>query len=240
MDEAEREQTQDSRGAVKTVVDELAEVLGLLFKPGAAQLGLIVSDEVQHWRLRNLQRLAEKVKRAKNRGRANPRVAWSVIEQATSTDDDGLLDMWAGLLDSSRAEAEPSDANIMFASRLAQMSADQAKILNYLCSEGPKWENGDLLIGQLLRTPVADHPFFARFNRVALDLDLDNLRHLGLVEGGIDVSEPDYINATASALGLHMYVRCMGSRMAPVDYFLTDPNVLRASSNAAPEEKPPA
>jgi hypothetical protein len=243
MDEVEPlqpEQPEDGRGAVKTVVDEIAAYLGLVFRPAAGQLGLIVSDQVQHWRLRNLERLADKVKRGRTRGRANPRVAWSVLEQATSTDDDGLLDMWAGLLDSSRSESDPADTNIMFTSRLAQMSAVQAEILNHLCTEWKKRENKDLMVGHPTTVTIVDDPFFSKFDRVALDLDLDHLRHLGLIEGGIDMDDPESVRVAASALGLHMYVRCVGSQLAPVDYFLTDPNVLRAGSDATSGQEPPA
>jgi hypothetical protein len=226
---------EESTGAVQRVVAELSDYLGLLFKPAAGQLGLIAFDQVQHWRLRNLMRLTEKLKRLKNRGRANPRVAWAVLEQAASTDDDGLLDMWAGLLDSSRSESNPSDANIMFVSRLAQLSANQAQILNHLCANGKKRETGAaLLIGEEVVIKIKDDEFFGPRDRVALDLDLDHLRHLGLIEGGIMAHSPDELNISSSALGLHMYVRCVGSRLAPIDYFLTDPNVVRADTTSPP------
>lgn len=218
-------------GAVQRVVSEISDYLGLLFKPAAGQLGLIAFDQVQHWRLRNLTRLTEKVKRSERKGRANPRLAWAILEQATSTDDDGLLDMWAGLLNSSRGE-NPTDTNISFVSRLSQMSSTQANILNYLCVHGAKSRHGSLLMGRLVPEPLSDHKFFGSMDPVQLDLDLDHLRSLGLIEGGITADQANSILVAPSALGLYMYVRCIGSGLAPVDYFILDPTVEDGSKKS--------
>ena len=224
------------KGAAHRLVSEIAEYLGLVFKPAAEELGLLMADEVQAWRLSNLRRLNQKLHgKGKNKGRANPRIAISALGQASATDDDTLLDMWAGLIDSSRAET-PDDANITFVWRLAQMSGLQARILARLCELSPKRVSGDLLVS--LQTEIPREEFFPEVSTVLLDQELDNLRSLGLIDGGFTAWDPSKVDAGPSALGLLMYVRCQGSQLAPADYFVLEARPLNEPASEDPSDGP--
>jgi len=55
-----------------------------------------------------------------------------------------------------------------------------------------------------------------------LDREMDRLRDLGLLtpDSGFVADSPSNVAyLTPSALALHMYVRCNGSRASPVEYF---------------------
>jgi hypothetical protein len=226
-------------GAVQKIITEFSDYLGLVFKPAAEQLGLIFFDQVQNWRVRNLVRLTEKVKRlGKNKGSANPRITSAVLEHAVSTDDDTLLNMWAGLLDSSRRERDPNDENIAFVSILSQMSAGQAVLFNHICSTAQKRRVGQhLLVGVERVSKIDDDELYSTVNVVQLDLDLDYLNSRALISGGILSNEPDLVQVLPTALGLYMYTRCLGSQLAPIDFFVLELEVVDApkEGDANPE-----
>lgn len=212
--------------AAQGFLTQLSELLGLVFKPGAEELGLIVADEVQAWRLSNLRRLAAKLRKRDAEGRAHPRVALGAIEQASATDDETLLDMWAGLIDSSRSET-PDDANITFIGHLSCMSAFQARILNYLCERCEKLEADGLIVSRTMYFPIQSDPLFGSIPRQLLDQELDNLRTTGLADVGIHLGDrPSDVSGCPTALGFYLYVRCQGSHLAPADYFVLETQPL--------------
>lgn len=220
--------------AAQGLLSQMAELLGLVFKPGAEELGLIVRDEVQAWRLSNLRRLASKLRKRDVSGRAHPRVAIAALEQASATDDETLLSMWAGLLDSSRSET-PDDANITFVGHLARMSALQARILNHLCARCAKLEADGLVVSRTDYFQIDSDEVFGPVPRQLLDQELDNLRASGLADVGIDLDRSGEVRGCPTPLGLYLYVRCQGSQLAPVDYFVLEVEPLRPP--AAPPEQ---
>ena len=54
-----------------------------------------------------------------------------------------------------------------------------------------------------------------------LDRELDHLRELGLIDGGLEPGSP-WIRIRPTPLALHLYVRCRGSRLSPVEFFGLD------------------
>lgn len=215
-------------------VSQLAEIMGLVFRPGAAELGLIVQDEVQAWRLWNLRRLGKKLRKRDAKGRAHPRVGMAALQQASATDDETLLDMWAGLIDSSRAE-RPDDANITFVARLSDMSALQARILCFLCERCPKFDADGLLFSRREYWDIEGHELFGSVSRELLDQELDQLRASGLADVGINLDFPTQVFGCPTALGLYLYVRCQGSQLAPADYFMLEAQPYRPASQSPVE-----
>jgi hypothetical protein len=66
---------------------------------------------------------------------------------------------------------------------------------------------------------ISELPAIMMINDIhIIDRELDHLRSLGLIPGRI-MQGSNYANIAPTALGLYMYVRCMGSSDSPVDYF---------------------
>ena len=129
--------------------------------------------------------------------------------------------MWAGLLASSCSVTGDDDSNLIFINILSQITSLQAKIVNYACEKAEKEVSTNGLVVS------ASHLVFkvekliqvtgnSDFNR--LDRELDHLRYLGVMRGGIHTNT-ESVDLTPTDLGLQMFVRCQGSNESPIIYF---------------------
>ena len=139
--------------------------------------------------------------------------------------------LWSRLLAN---EEGRDDGDMIYEHLLAQLTAAEARILDYACRHSTKEVTAAGFI--------AARPFLCVFGRLReisgiddlhqLDRDLDHLRSLELLssaEGGFDAACRDRIaNITPTTLALNLYVRCQGSTDTPLVHF-----GLAGSENAA-------
>lgn len=209
-----------------------AEVLlATVCKPALQELGLMLRDRVQEWRINNILRVLDKAKgkiqfkEDKLRLSAHPRVALSIIENASMIDDDAIQDLWAGLFASSCIEESTnSDENLVFVNLLKQISSPQARILEHACKNAKinEFENG-LIFGEEYRIPGTELVELTGINDIQrLDRELDYLRAIYLLrdEAGFRGSKAELVaDITPTTLCLHLYARCRGHNGSPLDFY---------------------
>ncbi|EFK36356.1 Uncharacterised protein [Chryseobacterium gleum] len=116
-------------------------LLSRICLPAAEELGLMYKDKVRHWRLNNIIKIIEKSNDklqfidGEINLNAHPRVIKEIIENGSWCDDDTIQEMWAGLIASSCNEDDGDDLNLIFVNTLKQLTRNQVKILNYICSK---------------------------------------------------------------------------------------------------------
>jgi hypothetical protein len=222
--------------AVKKVtdasVDGAAAFLSRICLPAAEEFGLLLRDRVRYWRSQNiasiLARTQDKLAASHEDDlSAHPRIVSQIVENGSWIDDSVVQDMWAGLLSSSCTEVGDDDSNLLFTNLLASLSGLQARILKHACETCEKELHAnelvtarDFTVPRLSADELISMTGESDLHR--LDREMDHLRELGLLSdySGFDVhATPATAQLTPSAIALHMYVRCQGSRMTPQEYF---------------------
>jgi hypothetical protein len=197
--------------------------------PAAKEYGLLLQDHVKEMRRQNavriLNRAEEKLKleQGEKEVAAQPRIVAEIIEKGTWIEDSEVQDLWAGLLSSSCSEDGDDDSNLIFLNILGQLTKSEAKILKYLCGHSDVQWYAPMAF--LILDSACDPEAYLRvaeygpigeveaFHR--LEFEFHHLNSLDLVVGGPNQSV--YLKVTSLALSL--YVRCMGSRQLPYEYF---------------------
>jgi hypothetical protein len=128
--------------------------------------------------------------------------------------------MWAGLLSSSCTPDGQDDSNLIFINLLSQLTKSQARLLNYSCEKATKFvHSSGLIFTYDIIIQISELPAIMKINDIhIIDRELDHLRSLGLIPGGI-ITGSNNANIAPTPLGLYMYVRCKGSYDSPVNYF---------------------
>jgi len=219
------------------LVDGAGAFLGRICLPAAEEFGQLLRDRIKYWRAVNASKIAAMAEarlRALNAGKsvqAHPRLVGAIIEQGSWTDDEEVQQMWAGLLASSCTQSGTDEENLLFINYLQQLNSTQAKVLNHACNAAPKkvQENGLIWADDLFCSAAKVRELTGVEDIQRLDRELDHLRVLGLIEGGIQLhaslTAEGAIELTPTPLALHMYVRCQGSRESPVAFFaLSNPS----------------
>jgi hypothetical protein len=215
----------------KAAVDGASAFLGRICLPAAEEIGLLFRDRVRAWRAANAVAIALKAERkliglGTHEGlHAHPRLVSAVVENGSWSETEEVQEMWAGLLASSCTADGKDEDNLLFIGILQQLTASEAKILNYACSTAKKsLTPSGLIWAEDLECPadrIREVTGVADIHR--LDRELDHLRALGLIEGGFDYSTPitgaTVAIMTPTSLALNMYARCQGSRQSPVEFF---------------------
>lgn len=228
---------------VKGTVDGAAAFFSRICLPAAEEFGLLLRDKVSNWRAKNLVKIAERAEKKLlsnpdgSTEYAHPRIASLIVEQGSWADDDDVQQMWSGLLASSCTKKGDDESNLMFINLLSQITSSEARMLNYGCEKVKKSNtksNWISIEGQVI-VSVEELKKIAVLDDVQrLDRELDHLRVLGLIEGGLRKPTPveSFIETTVirrspsiianlspTYLGLQMYVRCQGSKLSPAEYF---------------------
>lgn len=219
--------------AVKSVADGTikgtAAFLSRICLPAAKEFGLLLKDQVRNWRANNLNSMLVKAERIATETRmsdvaqAHPRIVATILEQSSWQDDDGLQELWAGLLAASCEKSVPSDSNLVFVQLLSQITPIQARILEYACVQSRKF-----LVRTGLVSAHGPHIDVKTLQEIAgvsdlhlLDLQLDHLRSLELIHSGINLRGD--VDITPTALAIHFFAKCKGSKGSGVDYFNIKP-----------------
>jgi len=203
--------------------------LKIVCVPALEEFGLLIKDQIRHWRLNNLSNIL-----AKAQGKigfedenlqlkAHPRVALAIIENGSLNDNDEVQELWAGLFASSCTKDGLDDENLIFVDLLKQLTVCEARILKYSCKRVRKvlHENG-LVVGEELTLDCKTLIEISGIPEIhRLDRELDHLRSLeligaGLGSGGFSISDHSLIaDITPTALALALYVKTQGHNIEP-------------------------
>jgi hypothetical protein len=208
------------------VVDGSAAFLSRICLPAAEEFGELLRDRVHHWRAQNLAETTRKAEEkleqsaAGENVHAHPRLVSNILEEASWIDDSRVQDFWAGLLASSCTSEGDDDSNMIFVNILSLLTKLQARIIDYACMQSPKHSTMQGLIhsGYLSVSVDTLKDVTGETDIQRLDRELDHLRELGLIVGGIHPGGNDAV-LTPAPLAHHLYVRCQGSRASPTEYF---------------------
>lgn len=211
-------------------VDAATAFLGKLCMPAVKELGMLAKEKVHAWRTGNIVALAQKTEDKMKENdlpdgvHSHPRLVSLIVEQAAWSNDSIVQDLWAGLLASSCTEQGDDDSNLIFTNLLSNLTKMEARILKHACESSTKIRNhlGLIYAEQLWISTRGMIEMTGENDVQRLDRELDHLRSLSLLDHGgyTVVNKCDTLLITPTPLALHMYVRCQGSRKAPVEYFL--------------------
>lgn len=217
---------------VKKSLEGIQGFVELVCKPALGEIGLLAQDQIRFWRLNNVIRMLEKSKgKLEFEGdsfqlKSNPRIGLSIIENSSYVDNEGLLDMWAGLFASSCSENGQDDENLIFVDILKRLTSAQAKIVKYSVENCRKilYPNGLVLPENGLEIHADNLKELTGISNIhRIDRELDSLRTMGLfpdLSGGFTVDAPDLIaGITPTYLALSLYIRCEGSSSDPDKYW---------------------
>jgi len=226
-------------------IEGASAVWSCICLPAAEEVGLLLRDRVSYWRACNLLSMTKKLekklaeKKIPAGAHAHPRLVHAIVEQGGWVEDSLVQDMWVGLLSSSCTDSGDDDSNLIFVNMLGSLTKLQAKVLKHACEQAIKYISPSGLIhASPLHISVKDLGQVTEENDVhRLDRELDYLRAAGLLEGSMSSTDANHARLTPSSLALHMYVRCQGSRVSPVEFFKLLPT---SAASAAPPATSPA
>jgi hypothetical protein len=213
--------------ATKAAIDAASAFLGRICLPAAEEFGLLIRDKISFWRLKNFLKISEKAENLLKMNpdfelkHSHPRLVFSILEHGSWSEDSTVQDMWAGLLASSCTSGGEDDSNLIFINLLSHLTKSQARLLKFSCECSGKYVErpGLIMVGQFVIKLNTLFKVMEIDDINIIDRELDHLRSLGLIVGGIIPEKDDSADITPTALALYMYVRCQGSKDSPVDYF---------------------
>src|ERR1043165_3809210 len=161
-----------------TIDKSLDAVKGFLQKlvgPSVDEMGLLLSDNVKLWRLKNQLRNLEKVKTIVekeniNTKQVNLKVLFPYLEGVSLEDDNELQDLWANLF----VNYIDADKNLrvnVYPSVLSQLSTQEVTVLKFLMEEKAHYIGKSKTVTEIN----------------AEDEVIANLSRLGLIEDDLDV-----------------------------------------------------
>ena len=212
-----------------SVIDGVAAFLSRICLPAAEEYGLLLRDRVRGWRTQNVAAITQAAERklgdagAAEGVSAHPRLVNRILEEGSWIEDSEVQEMWGGLLASACSKTGDDDSNLLFVNLLSGLTGLQARILRYACEHARKYKSSSGLIQSSLLEVTAEDliKLTGEVDLQRLDREMDHLRALELLnQGGFSVEGgPLTAGLTPTALALHLYARCQGSRSSPIDYF---------------------
>lgn len=220
--------------SLKIIVEKSADGAGKFLTavclPAAEEFGLMLKDKFRYWRLKNIIRMLEKSQSRfefdsnELQLKVNPRIGVEIIENASWQDDELILDMWSGLLNSSLTIDTKDDSNLVFVNLLKSITTVQAKLLNHICQIGNILYDKNGLIYSESHCEIMIEKLYKITNCLdinRLDREIDDLRAKALLpsssflssEGtGFSVNQEDFSKVTLrpTPLALHLYARVNG------------------------------
>jgi hypothetical protein len=215
--------------ATRATFDGAGAFLSRICLPAAEELGFLLRDKVSAWRAANARKIVSEAEKKfhalpKNEDlHAHPRIVGAIIENGSWSDDDQILNYWAGLLASSCTPNGKAQENLIFVNLLSQITPSQARLLAYVCENAKlKKTHLGLLIADRFE-PAMDEivKITEQPDLHILDLEIDHLREIGVLDGNssLNIYEVHPLLITPSAMGIQLYVRCQGYIGPPTEYF---------------------
>ncbi|NGF75745.1 DUF4393 domain-containing protein [Fluviicola sp. SGL-29] len=129
---------------VNKLIDVAKDFLDVIIKPGAQQVGLLVGEKIQSFRIMNQVNILLKVKQyVEKRGisiNAIPlKILVPLLEHSSLEEEDELQDLWAKML-TNMLDSDENNQKHIFPYILSQISLDDYKALQELyCDERDYW-----------------------------------------------------------------------------------------------------
>jgi hypothetical protein len=192
-------------------VDKLADLIQKLAGPMAEELGLMMGDKVRVYRIKNWVNVAGKTdKILKAAGlppnAVPPRMFIPILEASSIERDEGLQDLWAGLLASASAESDSLSPS--FIETLKQLTPSQAIALESLYDYGQA--QTEYLSG---RKQDLSEWFYTS---VGGEMVAESFERLGIIRRQYDLQSPDKANPMLVSTYRALY-------LAQLDAALVDP-----------------
>lgn len=234
--------------ALKIIVEKgfnsAEAILSRICLPAAEELGFMFRDKVSYWRLNNIIQIINKSENKIDFSNgqlaltAHPRVIKEIIENGSWCDDEGIQEMWSGMLASSCNETNGDDSNLIFVNTLKQLTKNQVSILNFICLKCNIRvdKNGFLFADHIEITFDKLCALLGTTNLHQIDAELDYLRsnELILAEQSVFggghlagfVFGQDKITAhlEPSPFAINLFIKGQGYKGQPKDYFKIEYN----------------
>lgn len=211
-------------------VDEISKFLEITCRPLLEELGLWARDRFKIWRYKNLYNTLSKAEGKVDYQdgeirMVSPRLAFTIAENASLEEEGDIQEMWAGLFVSAMSSDGKDDSNLIFTNLLKQLTAIQARMLKYAFDNSLKvlYDSGLITGCKFCITLDEAYTLFhvSDFNRI--DRELDSLRSLGLIDGGLDMKDKSLtVNLTLTSLGIYLLARCLGDLSIGTSNFITE------------------
>ncbi len=211
----------------KGTVDGASAFLGRICLPAAEEFGLLLKDKVSSWRAKNAVKIANKAQHLLE-GQfqdlvvsAHPRIIYSTLENGSWAEDDFMQNLWAGLLASSCTPDGKDESNLILIGILSQLTSNQANIINHICENAKVYqsESGYITCERLIMK-VDDVINIAGITDLhQLDRELDHMRSLQLVDGGLILDRDNEAYLTPHSLCLQLYARAKGFVGSPIEFY---------------------
>lgn len=223
--------------AVKVVASKgttsALKILEKICLPAAEEFGFLLREKVGGWRASNAEKIAEKAqaklsKYNRDNVHGHPRLVMQVIENGSWIDDNVIQSAWAGILASSCTENGTDDSNVIFVTLLNRMTGVGIRILNHAVENCDKFisKTGLPYAGKVVMSLAKLEEVTGCDDVERLDIELDNLRSLDLIGGGMDAVGGFYVGADiveaefiVTVQALHLYVRGQGFVGTLTEYF---------------------
>jgi len=195
--------------------------------PAASELGLMIRDKMTEFRAKNLQNILKRcsgyIKYENGELQCDPRLMINIIEKASLCSDELMQDMWARLLASSCSN-NSNDTNLIYVHILDQITACEANILNFICSDNEivNDKDGTRVISTQKEYPLSELIERGHFqNFQDMEQQLDHMISLGLIPIAIAVDGGEYgkveektktMYLSFTPIGVAIYEKCIKER----------------------------
>ncbi len=209
------------------LVDGAGELLSRLCLPAANELGQILSDRLRGIRLANLAKIEAKAK-AKMQAIEDEQggalklpqsICIEVMDSGSKVCDDGLQDLWAGLLASSCTKDGTDDSSLQFIHLISRFSPQQAKLFRWIYESCQIVKDGAGVIqgDHFTPSPHALMTAAAPCDQHSLAASLAGLASLGLFHATTSSGQRPCLGL--SALGVMLSLRVRGITTDPETHF---------------------
>ncbi|WP_423929306.1 Abi-alpha family protein [Candidatus Palauibacter sp.] len=199
------------------------ELINNLLGPSAREIGEIGGDFAHYWRMKNLDRIAPKVRRCyeklglDEKSFLRPAVGLPMLEAASYQDDSYLQDRWANLLAGTAANAGDEtdfDLGSTYVEIMRQLSRTDCEILDFVAENGIEGINED---GSYAPKGFDPEELKERFDKRVAHISVEKLVTLGVLQRAMKM--PITPGPTASGfaevivptiIGLNFYVTASG------------------------------
>lgn len=156
--------------------------------------------------------------------RLPPALLIRILEQATSTDEDWLRQLWAGLLVASCSIDGTDDSNLRFVDLFGMLTPVPIKLFTIVSAVSSKHVNEyGTVIARPLACKIDDIMTATGARGVQIEREIERLSAVGLIEKKSNnspiLAPTGEVVITASALALELFARCNGYKGHPRDFY---------------------
>jgi len=159
-----------AKQSVGKLTEGICSFFSSICMPAAEEFGLLLRDQIAHYRLRNLFQIVRKTQKilkqhkAEGLGTVSPKLLNEYVSEATWAEDENIQNMWAGLLAAEAIHGSGSDDAIIYVNTLKSLSAYEARIIDLLYGDDriASVENPSDIFDSMKSPLVAPYGFFVK------------------------------------------------------------------------------